>query len=122
MEYSELNSYLMSLKVKNKKKEKEPSKNRDILKQGSATINQLDRDLNLFNDLNAYNNPVKDKLNCEFQAKQDYKNSDFNSRLDERGFTPSNSVFNGHGGPLQNVVLDMTPLSTRVISKDKNKN
>ena len=34
---------------------------------------------------------------------------------------PGTSVFSGRNGPLQNVVLDMTPLSTRVISKDKNK-
>lgn len=122
MEYSELNNYLKGLKVK--EKEINDSKAKDISKKGVASINCLDRDLNLFNDLNSYNNPVKDNLNSEYQSKQDYKNNDVNSRLNERGFTPGNSVFNGQGqgGPLQNVVIDMTPLATRVISKDKNKN
>ena len=123
MEYSELNNYLKRLKVnENKNKNKNENKTKDISNKGIATINNLDRDLNLFNDLNSYNNPVKDNLNSEFQSKQDYKNNDFNSRLNERGFTPGSSIFNGQGqgGPLQNVVIDMTPLSTRVISKDKN--
>ena len=122
MEYSELNNYLKGLKVKETEKEINDNKTKDISKKGVTTINYLDRDLNLFNDLNSYNNPVKDNLNSEYQSKQDYKNNDVNSRLNERGFTPANSVFNGQGGPLQNVAIDMTPLATRVISKDKNKN
>jgi hypothetical protein len=124
MEYSELNNYLKGLKVKEKEKEINDSKTKDISKKGVTTINYLDRDLNLFNDLNSYNNPVKDNLNSEYQSKQDYKNNDVNSRLNDRGFTPANSVFSGQGqgGPLQNVAIDMTPLATRVISKDKNKN
>lgn len=120
MEYSELNNYLKGLKVK--EKEINDSKAKDISKKGVASVNCLDRDLNLFNDLNSYNNPVKDNLNSVYQSKQDYKNNDVNSRLNDRGFTPANSVFNGQGGPLQNVAIDMTPLATRVISKDKNKN
>ena len=122
MEYSELNNYLKGLKIK--EKEINDSKSNDISKKGVASINYLDRDLNLFNDLNSYNNPIKDNLNSEYQSKQDYKNNDVNSRLNERGFTPANSVFSGQGqgGPLQNVVIDMTPLATRVISKEKKNN
>ena len=132
MEYSELNNYLVNLKLKdsgnseptqnNTYKQVDKEKDKDISKKGVASINILDRDLNLFNDLNNYNNVRQNKLDFEYQSKQDYKNNDLNSRLGERGFTPSNSVFNGQMGPLQNVVLDMTPLSTRVISKEKNKN
>ena len=53
--------------------------------------------------------------------REDFKQDEMNSRLGERGMMPGTSVFSGRNGPLQNVVLDMTPLSTRVISKDKNK-
>jgi hypothetical protein len=124
MEYSELNNYLVNLKLKDSDKSETSQNNnsKDISKKGVATINILDRDLNLFNDLNNYNNVTQNKLDFEYQSKQDYKNNDLNSRLGERGFTPNNSVFNGQMGPLQNVVLDMTPLSTRVISKEKNNN
>lgn len=118
MEYNDLNNYLQGLEIKTK-----PAIEKKNNKQTYATIDYLQRDLTLFNDMNnKYNAINAEKIDSEFQTKEDYKNNDMNSRLGERGLMPGSSVFSGRNGPLQNVILDMTPLSTRVISKDKNKN
>ena len=118
MEYNDLNNYLQGLEIKTK-----PEIEKKGHKQTYATIDYLQRDLTLFNDMNnSYNAINAEKIESEFQTKEDYKNNDMNSRLGERGLMPGSTVFSGRNGPLQNVVLDMTPLSTRVISKDKNKN
>jgi len=119
MEYNDLNNYLKSLQVKTETETKIEKKDH---KQAYATIDYLQRDLTLFNDMNSNYNAINaNKIESEYQTKEDYKKNDMNSRLDERGLTPGNSIFSGRNGPLQNVVIDMTPLSTRVISKDKNK-
>ena len=125
MEYSDINNLLQSLELK---KDNENSKNSEtqIDKKASktsyATVDYLQRDLNLFNDMNnEYNARNANKLESSFQTREDFKQDEMNSRLGERGMMPGTSVFSGRNGPLQNVVLDMTPLSTRVISKDKNK-
>lgn len=122
MEYNDLNNYLQGLEIKTRP-EKETKIEKKGNKQTYATIDYLQRDLTLFNDMNnSYNAINAEKIDSEFQTKEDYKNNDMNSRLGERGLMPGSTVFSGRNGPLQNVVLDMTPLSTRVISKDKNKN
>ena len=125
MEYSDLNSYLKSLKVNTS--EDKNIKKKEIDEKASkttyATVDCLQRDLTLFNDMNnEYNARHVDKIGYENQQLDNTKQDEMNSRLGERGMMPSSSVFSGRNGPLQNVVLDMTPLSTRVISKDKNKN
>lgn len=123
MEYSELNQLLQGLKIK-EKTETEPSKD-EKHKPSYATVDHLQRDLNLFNDLNMnYNGEYVENhtdLKSKHTVREEYKNDDVNTRLGERGFTPGNSIYSGRSGPLQNVVIDMTPLSTRVIAKDKNK-
>ena len=124
MEYSDLNNYLQSLKVNTS--EDKNIKKKEIDEKASkttyATVDCLQRDLTLFNDMNnEYNARHVDKIGYENQQLDNTKQDEMNSRLGERGMMPGSSVFSGRNGPLQNVVLDMTPLSTRVISKNKNK-
>ena len=125
MEYSDINNLLQSLELKNdneNSKNSEPQIDKKASKTSYATVDYLQRDLNLFNDMNnEYNARNANKLESFFQTREDFKQDEMNSRLGERGMMPGTSVFSGRNGPLQNVVLDMTPLSTRVISKDKNK-
>jgi len=125
MEYSDINNLLQSLELKNdneNSKNSEPQIDKKASKTSYATVDYLQRDLNLFNDMNnEYNARNANKLESSFQTREDFKQDEMNSRLGERGMMPGTSVFSGRNGPLQNVVLDMTPLSTRVISKDKNK-
>ena len=129
MEYSDLNNYLKGLEIKQGTEPEtydRKNENRTDIKLKSesyVTVDRLQRDLTLFNDMNnSYNAINAEKIESEFQTRENYKNNDMNSRLGERGLMPGSSVFSGRNGPLQNVVLDMTPLSTRLISKDKNKN
>ena len=122
MEYSDLNSYLKSLKVNTS--EDKNIKKKEIDEKASkttyATVDCLQRDLTLFNDMNnEYNARNIDNIRYENQQLDNTKQDEMNSRLGERGMMPGSSVFSGRNGPLQNVVLDMTPLSTRVISKKK---
>ena len=125
MEYSDLNNYLQSLKV-NTGVDQVKDKNKNQIdekasKTSYATVDCLQRDLTLFNDMNnEYNARNLDNIGCEYQSRDTTKQDEMNSRLGERGMMPGSSVYSGRNGPLQNVVLDMTPLSTRVISK-KNK-
>ncbi len=126
MEYSDLNNFLQSLEVKKDEPPTEKKENGEVDKKASktsyVTVDYLQRDLTLFNDMNNnFNSITTEKLDSEFQTRSNYKNNDMNQRLGERGMMPGSSVFAGRNGPLQNVVLDMTPLATRVISKDKNK-
>ena len=125
MEYSDINNLLQSLELKPDKgnsKNSETQIDKKASKTSYATVDYLQRDLNLFNDMNnEYNARNANKLESSFQTREDFKQDEMNSRLGERGMMPGTSVFSGRNGPLQNVVLDMTPLSTRVISKDKNK-
>ena len=125
MEYSDINNLLQSLELKSdngNSKNNEPQIDKKASKTSYATIDNLQRDLNLFNDMNnEYNARNANNLESSFQTREDFKQDEMNSRLGERGMMPGTSVFSGRNGPLQNVVLDMTPLSTRVISKDKNK-
>ena len=125
MEYTDLNSYLQSLQLKQGENNNKKL-NEDIDKKASktsyATVDYLQRDLTLFNDMNTqYNARSVNKIDSEYQSRDNSNQDEMNSRLGERGMMPGSSVFSGRNGPLQNVVLDMTPLSTRVISKDKNK-
>ena len=125
MEYSDLNNYLQSLKV-NIGDNEDKDKNKNLIdekasKTSYATVDCLQRDLTLFNDMNnEYNARNVDNIGYEYQSRDTTKQDEMNSRLGERGMMPGSSVYSGRNGPLQNVVLDMTPLSTRVISK-KNK-
>ena len=122
MEYSELNNYLQSLKVDANETKTKPEIDKNASKTNYATVDCLQRDLTLFNDMNnKYNADNVDKIGYENQLRNNSDNDEMNTRLGERGMTPASSVFSGRNGPLQNVVLDMTPLSTRVISKNKNK-
>ena len=123
MEYSDLNSYLKSLKVNANENTNKKEIDEKASKTTYATVDCLQRDLTLFNDMNnKYNARNVDKIGYENQQLDNTNQDEMNSRLGERGMMPGSSVFSGRNGPLQNVVLDMTPLSTRVISKDKNKN
>jgi len=124
MEYSDLNNYLQSLKVNTGGDEaKDKNKNQideKASKTSYATVDCLQRDLTLFNDMNnEYNARNVDNIGYEYQSRDTTKQDEMNSRLGERGMMPGSSVYSGRNGPLQNVVLDMTPLSTRVISKKK---
>tara|TARA_B100001093_G_C26613940_1_gene921457 strand:- start:115 stop:486 length:372 start_codon:yes stop_codon:yes gene_type:complete len=122
MEYSDLNSYLKSLKVNANENTNKKEIDEKASKTSYATVDYLQRDLTLFNDMNTeYNARNVDKIGYENQQRDNSNQDEMNSRLGERGMMPGSSVFSGRNGPLQNVVLDMTPLSTRVISKDKNK-
>ena len=122
MEYSELNNYLQSLKVNTGEDKNKNEKQIDekASKTSYATVDCLQRDLTLFNDMNnEYNARYVDNIGYEYQSGDTTKQDEMNSRLGERGMMPGSSVYSGRNGPLQNVVLDMTPLSTRVISKKK---
>ena len=124
MEYSELNNYLQSLKVSTGEDEAKDKNKKQIDEKASktsyATVDCLQRDLTLFNDMNnEYNARNVDNIGYEYQYRDTTKQDEMNSRLGERGMMPGSSVYSGRNGPLQNVVLDMTPLSTRVISKKK---
>ena len=122
MEYSDLNSYLKSLKVNANENTNKKEIDEKASKTSYATVDYPQRDLTLFNDMNTeYNARNVDKIGYENQQRDNSNQDEMNSRLGERGMMPGSSVFSGRNGPLQNVVLDMTPLSTRVISKDKNK-
>ena len=125
MEYSDLNNYLQSLKVdtaENENKNKKTQIDEKSSKTKYATVDCLQRDLTLFNDMNnKYKSRNVDNIGYEYQSRDNTKQDEMNSRLGERGMMPGSSVYSGRNGPLQNVVLDMTPLSTRVISKNKNK-
>jgi hypothetical protein len=125
MEYTDLNSYLQSLQLKqgeNNNKKLSEDIDKKASKTSYATVDYLQRDLTLFNDMNTqYNARSANKIDSEYQSRDNSNQDEMNSRLGERGMMPGSSVFSGRNGPLQNVVLDMTPLSTRVISKDKNK-
>ena len=125
MEYSDLNNYLQSLKVDTAENENENKKTQIDEKSSKtkyATVDCLQRDLTLFNDMNnKYKSRNVDNIGYEYQSRDNTKQDEMNSRLGERGMMPGSSVYSGRNGPLQNVVLDMTPLSTRVISKNKNK-
>jgi hypothetical protein len=125
MEYSDINNLLQNLELKpdnGTSKNSEPQIDKKASKTSYATVDYLQRDLNLFNDMNnEYNARNVNKIGSSFQTREDFKQDEMNSRLGERGMMPGTAVFSGRNGPLQNVVLDMTPLSTRVISKDKNK-
>ena len=124
MEYSDLNNYLQSLKV-NTGVDKVKDKNKNQIdekasKTSYATVDYLQRDLTLFNDMNnEYNARNLDNIGQEYNSRDTTKQDEMNSRLGERGMMPGSSVYSGRNGPLQNVVVDMTPLSTRVISKKK---
>jgi hypothetical protein len=121
MEYSDLNSYLKSLQVNANENTNKKEIDEKASKTSYATVDYLQRDLTLFNDMNTeYNARNVDKIGYENQQRDNSNQDEMNSRLGERGMMPGSSVFSGRNGPLQNVVLDMTPLSTRVISK-KNK-
>ena len=124
MEYSDLNNYLQSLKVNTGGDEAKDKNINQIDEKASktsyATVDCLQRDLTLFNDMNnEYNARNVDNIGYEYQSRDNTKQDEMNSRLGERGMMPGSSVYSGRNGPLQNVVLDMTPLSTRVISKKK---
>ena len=125
MEYSDLNNYLQSLKI-NTGVDQVKDKNKNQIdekasKTSYATVDCLQRDLTLFNDMNnEYNARNLDNIGQEYNSRDTTKQDEMNYRLGERGMMPGSSVYSGRNGPLQNVVLDMTPLSTRVISK-KNK-
>ena len=125
MEYSDLNNYLQSLKI-NTGVDQVNDKNKNQIdekasKTSYATVDCLQRDLTLFNDMNnEYNARNLDNIGQEYNSRDTTKQDEMNYRLGERGMMPGSSVYSGRNGPLQNVVLDMTPLSTRVISK-KNK-
>ena len=120
MEYSDLNSYLKSLKVNANENTNKKEIDGKASKTSYATVDYLQRDLTLFNDMNnEYNARNVDNIGYEYQSRDTTKQDEMNSRLGERGMMPGSSVFSGRNGPLQNVVLDMTPLSTRVISKKK---
>ena len=124
MEYSDLNNYLQSLKVNTDGDKAKDKNNNQIDEKASktsyATVDCLQRDLTLFNDMNnEYNARNVDNIGYEYQSGDTTKQDEMNSRLGERGMMPGSSVYSGRNGPLQNVVLDMTPLSTRVISKKK---
>jgi len=124
MEYSDLNNYLQSLKVNTGGDEAKDKNNNQIDEKASktsyATVDCLQRDLTLFNDMNnEYNARNVDNIGYEYQLGDTTKQDEMNYRLGERGMMPGSSVYSGRNGPLQNVVLDMTPLSTRVISKKK---
>lgn len=122
MEYSDLNSYLKSLQVNANENTNKKEIDEKASKTSYATVDYLQRDLTLFNDMNTeYNARNVDKIGYENQQRDNSNQDEMNSRLGERGMMPGSSVFSGRNGPLHNVVLDMTPLSTRVISKDKNK-
>ena len=123
MEYSDLNNYLKSLKVDtSENKNKKTQIDEKASKTNYATVDCLQRDLTLFNDMNnKYNSRNVDNIGYEYQSRDNTKQDEMNSRLGERGMMPGSSVYSGRNGPLQNIVLDMTPLSTRVISKNKNK-
>ena len=123
MEYSDLNNYLKSLKVDtSENKNKKTQIDEKASKTNYATVDCLQRDLTLFNDMNnKYKSRNVDNIGYEYQSRDNTKQDEMNSRLGERGMMPGSSVYSGRNGPLQNIVLDMTPLSTRVISKNKNK-
>lgn len=124
MEYSDLNNYLQSLKI-NTGVDQVKDKNKNQIdekasKTSYATVDCLQRDLTLFNDMNnEYNARNLDNIGQEYNSRDTTKQDEMNSRLGERGMMPGSSVYSGRNGPLQNVVVDMTPLSTRVISKKK---
>ena len=127
MEYSDLNNYLQSLKVNKEENNLNKNNKKEIDVKASkttyATVDCLQRDLTLFNDMNnEYNARNVDNIGYDYNTRDNTNQDEMNDRLGERGMMPGSSVYSGRNGPLQNVVLDMTPLSTRVISKNKNKN
>lgn len=127
MEYSDLNNYLQSLKVNKEEDNLNKNNKKEIDVKASkttyATVDCLQRDLTLFNDMNnEYNARNVDNIGYDYNTRDNTNQDEMNDRLGERGMMPGSSVYSGRNGPLQNVVLDMTPLSTRVISKNKNKN
>ena len=92
MEYSELNQLLQGLKIK--ETETEPIKMKSINLR--MLVDHLQRDLNLFNDLNMnFNGEYVENhtdLKSKHTAREEYKNNDVNTRPAKRIHT-SNSIF-----------------------------
>ena len=60
-----------------------------------------------------------DNIGCEYQSRDTTKQDEMNSRLGERGMMREAQFIQVEMDHYKIMVLDMTPLSTRVISKKK---
>ena len=91
----------------------------------TATMNSMLRDLDLFSDRNntfmSRDFSKKEvKVKVEVEASVEVK-PNLNERLSGRDLLPTSSTYNGNEGR-HNIVMESYPLSTRTISKNKNKN
>ena len=90
MEYSDLNNYLQSLKVNKEENNLNKNNKKEIDVKASkttyATVDCLQRDLTLFNDMNnEYNARNVDNIGYDYNTRDNTNQDEMNDRLGERG-------------------------------------
>ena len=117
--YDDINKMLSNLDLKTSEKTSEEA---DTLpKSDTVTVNTMLRDLDLFTDRNNtfMNRDLIAGAGASAPAPAVAK-PDLNERLSSRELLPTSSSYNGNSSR-HNIVMESYPLSTRSISKAKNK-
>jgi hypothetical protein len=110
--YNDINKMLSNLDLKTS--EQAP---KTLPKGDTVTVNTMLRDLDLFTDRN--NRDLTAPAPAPASAPAAVK-PDLNERLSSRELLPTSSSYNGNNSR-HNIVMESYPLSTRTISKAKNK-
>ena len=111
--YNDINKMLSNLDL-------ETSKQQETLPKGdTVTVNTMLRDLDLFTDRNNRDLTAPAPASASASAQAVVK-PDLNERLSSRELLPTSSSYNGNSSR-HNIVMESYPLSTRTITKDKNK-
>ena len=124
--YDNINKFLTNIEENyNQKSEENIDEKKNTIentienKVQNSNNNILLRDLNFFSNNN-------NNSNIDFRSNQNIDNNrdnlrDSNKYLEERGLLPNTVTFPMNGN-IKNVVREDYPLSTRIVSKNKEKN
>jgi hypothetical protein len=111
--YNDINHMLSNLDLKTSAIQKT-----DVIpKSDTVTMNTMLRDLDLFTDRN---NTFMNRDFSKNEVAVAVDKPDLNERLSSRELLPTSSSYNGNSSR-HNIVMESYPLSTRTITKDKNK-
>ena len=114
--YEDINKMLSNLDLKTSD-QVAPPKTETLPKGDTVTVNTMLRDLDLFTDRN---NTFMNRDFSKNEVAEAVDKPDLNERLSSRELLPTSSSYNGNSSR-HNIVMESYPLSTRTITKDKNK-
>jgi len=119
--YEDINKMLSNLDLKTEAPTTDGPKTDALPKSETVTVNTMLRDLDLFTDRNNtfMNRDLIAGAGASAPAPAVAK-PDLNERLSSRELLPTSSSYNGNSSR-HNIVMESYPLSTRSISKAKNK-